>query len=91
MRSTCIWSFVLVASVSAYQYRFDDWNNPIKVVGTNTDGQGGVERIMNLYAEIYPRHVTNVERVNFPRRGETEDLFQAIRAPGKYKNRSKIS
>lgn len=82
MRPICLFAFVLVASSSAYQYRFDDWGNPIKVVGTNF-GQGGIERIVSLYAQIFPRHLTNNDRVNFPRSGETERLFQAARAPGK--------
>lgn len=82
MRSIRFFAFTLVVNVSALQHKFNDWNNPIKVVGTNTDGQGGVERIMHLYAEIYPRHLTTGQRSNFPRSGAIERHFQAIRAEG---------
>lgn len=72
---------VLVASVNAAQYRFNAANNPIKVVGTSI-GQGGRERLVSLYAQIYPRHLTNNERVSFPRSGDIERYFRAISAPG---------
>ena len=82
MRSICLWLFVVAVNVSALQHRFNDPNNPIKLVGTNTNGQGGVERIVNLYAEIRPHHLTTGVRNDFPQWGAIERHFQAIRAPG---------
>lgn len=54
---------------------------PIRVVETEI-GVHGSERITRVYAEIYPRHVTNNARVNFPRSGDIERWYQTIRTPG---------
>lgn len=54
---------------------------PIRVVETSI-GRGGLERIAHLQAEIYPRHKTTNQRVDFPTSGEIEKYFKAIKADG---------
>lgn len=73
--------FVVAASGSADQVLFNDPNMPIRVVDTSA-GQDNRQRIDHLYAEIYPRHVTTRQRVNFPRSGPVEELFRGISAQG---------
>lgn len=80
MRSIYICIFGLLAvSVNANELLFPNRPNmPIRKVITD-EGEGGVERIKSLYAEIYPRHLTINGRVNFPTSGDIDVWFQKIK------------
>lgn len=76
--------FCLAASVSAELFdsrSFDDPYMPIRSVEIS-HGVGDHVRITSLYAEIYPRHLTNRQRIDFPTRGETEMWFREISYEG---------
>lgn len=81
MHSIFLCIFVLCISVSANVYKFNDPHMPIVLVETSI-GRGNLERIAYLRADIYPRHKTTNQRVNFPTSGPIEKYFKAIKAPG---------
>lgn len=81
MRSIIICLFALCLSASAKDYEFNQRDNPIKVVMTSI-GHDGHERIVYLYADIYPFHKSNKGQMDFNTTGEVEKYFQAIKADG---------
>lgn len=81
MRSIFICIAVLGISVRAKDYQFNRGDNPIQVVKTSI-GRGGHERIVYLYADIFPNHLTTNDRMNFSTSGEVQTYFEAIKADG---------
>lgn len=81
MRSIWLCVFVLAVDVRAEQHKFNDPSIPIHLVETNK-GQGGILRVTYLEAVIKPQHLKSRARVNFPRSGEVEKHFKAVRAQG---------
>lgn len=81
MRSILICLFALGVSVNAKDYEFNQKDNPMQVVKTSI-GRGGHERIVYVYADIFPHHKSAKQQMDFPTSGEVEQYFQAIKADG---------
>lgn len=82
-----IFATCLLCSVDAKKYEFDAYMMPI-VNASTSFGDHGLERVDEIFAQIYPRHnlprayYGRHERVNFSRSGDIEIRFQSIRAFG---------
>lgn len=80
MLSIYICIFVAAVSVGAEELLFNERNMPIKRV-VFSFGQGPRKRVDYVEAEIYPRHLTDQKRDDFPGPALNE-YFRGIRAPG---------